>query len=194
MKALANRISLRSEFEIFIKKKIRLGKFLAYARDAQLSSAHEECTRQLTASCAVKVEIIHGRIARRRNLQTMMCYILPLWDRFSGILLILVNESNFNNAEKAFIYRRVMLFAKHPQYVFYKQRGSSVAVRQDLTFEAVFYITNLRVSVDIEYYQSKRWYSKVPTLYQCAKMKAKDLTQELSLQDVETALEDHGTR
>ena len=156
-------------------------------------SAHEEFTRQLMASSAAKVEIIYGRIVQRRILQTMTCYILPLWGRFSKILLVLVHESNFNNAEKAFMYRRVMLFATHPQRMFYEQKGSSVAVRQDLTFEAASYITDLKVSVDIEYYQSKRWYSKVPTVYQRAQMKAKDLTQKLSLQDVETVFEDHGT-
>ena len=86
-----------------------------------------------------------------------------------------------------------MLFATHPQRMFYERKGSSVAVRQDLTFEATSYITDLKVSVDIQYYQSKRWYSKVPTVYQRTQMRAKHLTQELSLQDVETAFEDHET-
>ena len=144
------------------------------------------------ASSAAKVETIYGRIVQRRILQTMTCCVLPLWGRFSGILLVLVHENNFNNAEKAFMYRKVMLFVTHPQRMFYEQKGSSVAVRQDLTFEAAYYITDLKVSVNTEYYPSKKWYSKVPTVYQRAKMKAKNLIQELSLQDVETALEDHG--
>ncbi|KAL9635971.1 MAG: hypothetical protein Q9204_002423 [Flavoplaca sp. TL-2023a] len=145
------------------------------------------------ASSAAKVEVIYGRIIQRRILQTMLCDILPFWGRFSEIPLVLIYESNFNSAEKAFLYRKVMLFATHPQRMFHETKGSSVAVRQDLTFEAASYITDLKVSVDIEYYQSKRWYSKVPTVYQRAQMKANDLTQELSLQDMETIFEDHGT-
>ncbi|KAL8896174.1 MAG: hypothetical protein Q9192_003224, partial [Flavoplaca navasiana] len=136
------------------------------------------------ASSAANVEVIYGRIVQRRILQTMSCDTLPLWGRFSEILLVLVHESNFDNAEKAFLYRKVMLFATHPQRMFYEPKGSSVAIRQDLTFEAASYITDLKVSVDIEYYQSKRW---------CVQMKANDLTQGLSLQDVETIFEDHGT-
>ncbi|KAL9037621.1 MAG: hypothetical protein Q9180_003614 [Flavoplaca navasiana] len=123
-------------------------------------SAHEEFTRQIMASSAAKVEVIYGRIVQRRILQTMSCHILPLWGRFSEILLVLVHGSNFNNAEKAFLYRKVMLFATHPQRMFYEPKGSSVAVRQDLTFEAASYITDL---------------------------------EGLSLQDVETIFEDHGT-
>ena len=155
--------------------------------------AHEEFTRQLMASSAAKVEIVYGRIVQRRILQTMSCDILPLWGPINEILLFLVHENNFNNADKAFLYRKVLLFATHPQRMFYESRGSSIAIRQDPTFEVASYIADLKIDVDIEYYQSKKWYSKVPTVYQRARMKTNDLTQELSLQDVETDFKDHRT-
>ena len=59
----------------------------------------------------------------------MTCYILPLWGHFGRILLDLVYESNFNNAEKTFTYRKFMLFATHPQRMFYEPKGSLAAVR-----------------------------------------------------------------
>jgi hypothetical protein len=150
---------------------------------------HEEFTHQILASSAAKVEVVYGRAVQKRILQTMTCYVLPLWGRFSGILLVLVYESNFNNAEEGFMFRKVIFFATHPQRMFYEREGSSVAVRQDLTFEAASCIADLKINMDLKYYQSKRWFSKVPTVYQLAQMKAKDLTQNLSLQDVENTLE-----
>ena len=89
----------------------------------------------------------------------------------------MVYESKFNNAEKGYLFRNVICFATHPQPMFYERQGSSVAVRQDLTFEAASCIADLKVNMDLKYYQSKRWSSKVPTVYQLAQMKAKDLTQ-----------------
>lgn len=149
-------------------------------------NAHEEFTYQIMASSAAKVEVVYGRTVQKRILQTMKCCILPLWDRFSGVLLVLLYESNFNNAEEEFMFRKIIFFATHPQHMFYQQQGSPVAVRQDLTFEAASCVADLKVELDLEYYQLKRWRSKVPTVYDLAQLKAKD---HLSLQDVEDALE-----
>ena len=88
----------------------------------------------------------------------------------------------FSSASKPF-------FATHPQRMFYERQGSSIAVRQDPTFEAASCIADLKVNMDLKYNQSRRWFSKVPTVYQLAQMKAKDLTRYLSWQDVETTLE-----
>lgn len=86
------------------------------------------------------------------------------------------------------MFRKVIFFATHPQHMFYEREGSSIAVRQDLTFEAASCIADLKANIDLRYYQSKRWLSKAITVYQLAQMKAKDLTQNLSLQDVENTL------
>ena len=151
-------------------------------------SAHEEFTHQIMASSAAKVEVVYGHAVQKRILQTTTCYVLPLWDSFSGILPVLVYKNNFNNAEEGLMFRKVIVFATHPQRMFYEREGSSVAVRQDLTFEAASCIADLKVNMDLKCYESKRWFSKVPTVYQLAQMKAKDLTQNLSLQDVENTL------
>ena len=131
-------------------------------------NAHEEFTHQIMASSTAKVEVVYGHAVQKCILQTMTCYVLPLWGRFSGILLVLVYESNFNNAEEGFMFRKVIFFATHPQRMFYEREGSSVAVRQDLTFAAASCIADLKVNIDLKYYESKRWFSKIPTVYQLA--------------------------
>ncbi|KAL9124179.1 MAG: hypothetical protein Q9217_006469 [Psora testacea] len=145
-------------------------------------AVHEDRARRIMALSAAKVEIVYGRVIQQRLLQTMKCTILPLWDRFNGIFLVLIHESNFDNADERYEYRRVILFAAHPHRMFYEQIGSLVAVRQDQTFEVTSLITDLKVEVDTKYYQLKKWYGKIPTPSQRAHTKAREL---LSLLDIE---------
>ena len=150
-------------------------------------AVHEDRTRRIMALSAAKVEIVYGRVIQQRLLQTMKCTILPLWDRFNGIFLVLIHESNFENADERYKYRRVIIFAAHPHRMFYEQIGSLVAVRQDQTFEDASLITDLKVEVDTEYYQLKKWYGKIPTPSQRAHTKAREL---LSLLDIEKTPEE----
>ena len=154
-----------------------------------VTKAHEDFTHQIMASSAAKVETVYGRAVQKRILQMMQCCLLPLWDHFSGVLLVLVYESNFHNAEKGIKFRKAILFVTHPQRMFYEQKGSSIAVRQDLAFEAASRIADLKLSMNPEYYQSKKWMSKVPTVLQLGQIKAKELSQSLSLQDFENITE-----
>src|SRR5436305_9021364 len=57
--------------------------------------------------------------------------ILPLWDWLEGVFLFLDHESNYENADTMFRLRRVLLFAVHPQRVFYEPRGSATLTRED---------------------------------------------------------------
>ncbi|KAL8745041.1 MAG: hypothetical protein Q9190_002790 [Brigantiaea leucoxantha] len=155
--------------------------------------AHEDFTWYLMAFSAAKVEIVYGRVVQERILKKMECTVLPLWARFSGVLLILIHESNFDNAERQYKYRKIMLFVAHPHRMFYEQRGSLTTIRQDLTFEVASLITSLEISVDTEYYQSKKWYSNMPNASKRALQKAQELTQYSSLQDVESCVEDQKT-
>ena len=70
------------------------------------------------------------------------------------------------------MYGNVMLSVTHPQYMFYERKESSVAVRQDLTFEDAYFITDLEFSMDTEYYQLKKWNSKVLNVNQREDIKA----------------------
>ncbi len=149
-------------------------------------AAHEDRTRHIMAFSAAKVEVVYGRVVQARILQTMRCTMLPLWGRWNGIFLVLVHENNFDNQDEAYKYRRVMLFATHPQHMFYEQRGSPVAIRQDLTFEVASLITSRKIEVDAQYYHSKKWYNKIPSVSQSAHTKARDL---LSLLDMTVTVE-----
>ncbi|KAL8718671.1 MAG: hypothetical protein Q9225_004224 [Loekoesia sp. 1 TL-2023] len=149
-------------------------------------AAHEDRTRRIMASSAAKVEVVYGRVVQNRILQTMRCTILPLWGWLNGISLVLVYENNFDNQDEKYKYRRVILFATHPQHMFYEQRGSPVAIRQDLTFEVASLISSRKIKVDAQYYQSKKWYGKIPSVSQSAHTKAREL---LSLLDIEITVE-----
>lgn len=70
--------------------------------------------------------------------------------------------------------------------MFYEQKGSSVAIGQDLTFEIASLITSRQVGVDAEYYGSKKWYRKIPSVSQSAHTRAREL---LSLLDIKVTAE-----
>ena len=150
-------------FDSLHRRSVKLEGFDQYPQ--AVINAHKEFTYQIMDSSAAKVEVVYGRAVQNRILQTMTCYVLPLWGRFSGILLVLVYESNFNNAEEGFMFRKVIFLATHPQRMFYEREGSSVTVQQDLTFEVASCIADLKVNMDLKYYQSTRWFSKVPIVY-----------------------------
>lgn len=127
-------------------------------------SAHEAFTHQIMSSSAARVEVIYGQHVQRRILKTMRCSLLPLWGPYSGVFLVLLYESNFSNADKDFMFRRVLLFATHPQRLFYEPPGSTITVRQDLTFQVAACITG--INFDPTYYQAKKWLSKTPSVFE----------------------------
>ena len=175
-------------------------------------NAHEDFTHLIMGSSAAKVEIVYGRHVQNRILETMKCSLLPLWGRFKGIFLALVHECNFHNADDRFRFRKVILFATHPQRFFTEPKGSAIAIRQDLIIEIAHCLGALEVDIDPKYYRSQNWRSKVPSVYELAKLKAnkmmkgvitnvanddtnsdakeetKTLTEFLSLQDIEDSV------
>ena len=127
---------------------------------------------------------------------TMRCFILPLWGQFSSVTMNLVQEDNFHNAEQGFRFRKAMLWATHPQRLFYEQPRSPITIRQDLVLKAAFEIVNFKLNLDPDYFKSKHWSSKTPSAYQLgltrAEMYRKSLSsrQGLPLQDFEDTVED----
>jgi hypothetical protein len=140
-------------------------------------NTHEDFTHQIMGSSAAKVEIVYGRHVQKRILKIMKCSLLPLWDRFKGIFLALVHECNFHNADKEFRFRKVILFATHPQRFFTESKGSTIAVRQDLMIEVARCLGALEADFDPEYYQAQNWRSKVPSVYELANLKAEKMTK-----------------
>jgi len=83
----------------------------------------------------------------------------------------------FDNADKEFRFRKEILFATHPQRFFAESKGSAIAVRQDLMAEVAHRFGALEIDFDTEYYQAQNWRSKVPSVYELAKIKAQKMTK-----------------
>lgn len=150
---------------------------------AAVLKIHEDFTLRIMGSSAAKVEIAYGRPVQNRVLETMTCDILPLWDRFEGIFLVLIHERNFHNADSRFKFRKVLLCIAHPQRMFYEPKESKISIRQDLTMEVASLITGVKIYS--KYYRLKQWPQPITTSKDEALAKAEELIQSLSLQDIE---------
>ena len=58
--------------------------------------------------------------------------LLPLWDTLEGNFIALDHEKNYKNADERFRVRRVLVFATHPQRLFYEPVASELSKRQDV--------------------------------------------------------------
>ena len=67
------------------------------------------------------------------------------------------HESNYENANTMFRLRRVLLFAVHPQRIFYEPRGSATLTRQDKITLAAVQMAGGVINCTPDYYASKRW-------------------------------------
>jgi hypothetical protein len=74
---------------------------------------------------------VQNRLLRRRRFE-----FLPLWGPFEGTLLGLEFESNSQNSDDRYKYRRVFLFARHPNHLMCEQRGNDILRRHDLLTQA----------------------------------------------------------
>src|SRR5215469_2475611 len=137
----------------------------------QVLHAHEEFTRQIMASSASKVDIVYGKKIQLRMIESYQIEILPLWGRFEGIFLGLVPESCFHNQERDYRYRKIILFAAHPQYIFYQKDGNATLRRQDLVIEAAVLMADPTMTFNHSYYQSGAFRVNQPSIYERARQK-----------------------
>lgn len=81
--------------------------------------AHHEWTMKIWESSEAKIEIVYGRAAQRGIVANPTLPVnvtaLPLWGAYAGLVILLIHEDNFRNAQKEYRFRRVMICAKHPQ-------------------------------------------------------------------------------
>jgi hypothetical protein len=101
------------------------------------------------------------------------------------MFLVLIHESNFDNKDEEYRFRNILMFATHPQRLFYEPKGSQVTLQQDMIFQVASLITDVGCDIDPEYYRLKKWYVKMPSLFDRARQKAQNLTTDLSLQGVQ---------
>lgn len=92
------------------------------------------------------------------NIATMDYTVLPLWGELDGVFLFLVHESNFRNRDPRYKFRRVLLFASHPQHIFYQQAGIRITVQQDKIISTAVRVAGASgIPLTIDYFQRKRW-------------------------------------
>ena len=128
--------------------------------------AHQEWTGQISESSEAKVEVVYGLKAARaimtdRNLKTTP---LPLWGEYSGIILILLHETNFQNAQQEYKFRRIMVFAYHPQRLFHDHINCRYVVHQEKTLALAAAMTGVRHLPN--YYKNKLWLIVRPSFKQ----------------------------
>ena len=139
-------------------------------------AVHEEFTR-IEESLHAKVAIVYGEKVQKRilNNQHRQFVALPLWDWLDGIVLIAESESGFDNQVQGEVFRRVLLFARHPQRLFYEKEGSSILIDQDRITKAAVLMSNESITYQENYYRQRRWPTRIPS-------KIRDLIADHELQ------------
>lgn len=122
-------------------------------------NAHEEFTRRILESSAAKVEIVYGKAVQKRILETMKTTVIPLWGHFQGVFLFLLHEVNFQNHDERYMFRKVLLFAAHPQHMFYQRRGFDHI--QDRILEAAVLMADPSLNFNPNYFKHRLWESRV---------------------------------
>ena len=122
-----------------------------------VQQTHKEWTRQISESSEAKVEVVYGAKAIRAIMTDPEVKMtpLPLWGEYSGMILLLIHEENFRNAQDRYKFRKIMVRAYHPQrlfvdpvdgqYVCYQEQAITVAA----AMARVHHIPN--------YYREKLW-------------------------------------
>lgn len=125
----------------------------------QIIDRHEAFTRQILESSQAKVIIMYGKKVQERIMgdPNYQLTILPLWDMLDGYYISIDHESNYKNADKEFIVRRILLFAAHPQRLFYEPLQSEISRRQDV----ITFMATCMAATDLpcrdQYYANKLW-------------------------------------
>jgi hypothetical protein len=66
-----------------------------------------------------------------------------------------IYENSFENEEEHYRFRSIVVFASHPQCLFYQPRDSPVAKRQDKTLKVGFQVVDHAIQFDEDYYRSQ---------------------------------------
>ena len=125
----------------------------------QVRQCHKTFIRQLLESSQAKVVMIYekkvqDRIMRNPNYDLT---ILPLWDTLDGYFIAIDHENNYHNADEGFRARRILVFAAHPQRLFYEPIQSERSKNQDLiTFIATCMAATGLICKD-QYYANRLW-------------------------------------
>ena len=99
----------------------------------EVRKIHEEWTRQIWESSEAKVEVVYGRKASKAIITDPNIKSTPvaLWGEFSGVIIHLIHEESFRNAQAGYKFRKVIIHVNHPQHLFYARENDPVLIHQD---------------------------------------------------------------
>jgi hypothetical protein len=126
-------------------------------REEALLDRHESFTNALLASSEAKVILAYGTKVQNRLLRRRRFKFLPLWGPFERTLLGLEFESNSQNSDDRYKYRRVFLFARHPSHLVWQQRGNDILRRHDLHTQAAVEMAGEDGLGHPEFFAQKLW-------------------------------------
>ena len=135
-----------------------------YPKD--LVQCHESFIQDIRESSDAKVEVICRKIVRKRVMRDdrFKFDILPLWGDYSGVSIVLDRESNYKNSGTGHTYRRIIVFALHPERSLYPI--SEENQRQDKLVAVAARIS--QVQFKERYYTIMLWKGSVPTSFRNA--------------------------
>lgn len=121
---------------------------------------HEAFVQTVRESSEAKVEIVHGAKVRERIFRcpSFDFEVLPLWGKYKGVSIVLDHESNYRNAEPGHKYRRIIVFAVHPQRFFFTNPEESVMQDRLIAVAAKIAKTDFVEG----YYTDQKWRKVVP--------------------------------
>ena len=99
----------------------------------EVRKIHKEWTRQIWESSEAKVEVVYGRKASKAIITDPNIKSTPiaLWGEFSGVIIHLIHEESFRNAQPRFKFRKVIIYVNHPQNLFWAREKAPVLIHQD---------------------------------------------------------------
>ena len=148
----------------------------------EVKECHEAYVQKVRESMEAKVEVVYGIPVKKRMLrkQAFKFDSLRLWGEYDDICIFLDRESNYSNAQQGHQYRRVIIFAIHPQRFFYSREGESA--RQDKFLTVATKISGVN-SIE-RYYEDQKWKAIVPPSFSILeKMKFFGIPSEQSQND-----------
>jgi len=100
---------------------------------SEVRNIHRAWTRQIWESPEAKVEVVYGLKATKAIIAYPSIKSTPvaLWGEFSGVIIHLIHEESFRNAQAEFKFRKVIIHARHPQHLFYAHGKDQVLIHQD---------------------------------------------------------------
>lgn len=86
---------------------------------------------------------------------------LPLWGDYDGVMLYLMHETNFGNAQGGYKFRKIVLSAYHPERLMHDKPGGFYITQREKVVAAASAMAGVRFIPG--YYAQKLWYRIVPS-------------------------------